>query len=48
MAASNSSSPLLALPFELRLKVLELLCSDPHRANILYHDRRGREKYLSC
>ena len=47
MAASNPSSPLLALPFELRLKVLEeLLCPDPHRANILYHDRRGREKYL--
>ena len=47
MAASNPSSPLLALPFELRLKILEeLLCPDPHRVNILYHDRGGRERYL--
>ena len=44
MAASTRSSPLLALPLELRIKVYEqLLTPDPDRIHTLYHDRHGRE-----
>ena len=44
MATNTQTSPLLALPLELRISVYkQLLNPDPGRVHTLYHDRHGRE-----
>ncbi|MCJ1275411.1 hypothetical protein MMC21_003214 [Puttea exsequens] len=45
----DSTSPLLTLPIELRLKIWsELLCPNPSEAFELYHDMRGRGQSLNA
>ena len=44
MTGSIQTSPLLALPLELRIEVYkQCLNPDPERVHTLYHDRHGRE-----
>lgn len=43
MAATSITPSLLGLPLELKLKMYQmLLCPDPLKVYVLYHDRHGR------